>query len=864
MTRPDRLARPWVDFPPSRRFCVSAIVAALLFTVPGAAQAPRRASQPLQLAARAFIEGRYEDVDQLTDKLDARDPNVAALKARAAIARGRYAQAEAALRPIVSRAPASEAALVLGLLQQMLGRADAPAILERVAAGDAAGDTTDLARAARALRALGRFQQANAAYRDAAAAAPGDAAINSAWGELFLEKYNKPEAVKSFQAALEADGKYAPAFFGLAQAMADDNPPQAIEIARRALEIDPSYVDAHIFIARQAVDAGHHDEGRWALQKALAVNPSSLDAHAWLAAIAYVEDTEPEFEAEVARALAIAPNYGEVYRVAGELAAHNYRFDEAVVLTRKALTLQPKDPHALADLGVHLLRTGDEPGARAALESSFAIDPYNVVTFNLLGLMDRLEKFVTIRDGDVILRMDKDEAPVLQDYALALAHQALTTLAARYEFTPRGPILIEIFPRHDDFAVRNVGLPGMIGALGACFGRVVTMDSPKVPTPVKFQWEATLWHELAHVVTLQMSNQRVPRWLTEGISVYEEKRARPEWARQMDMEFAEILEHGQALKLHDLNAAFTDPKKISLAYYQASLLVEHLVTTFGDAGLRKLVRSFAGGIDTESALKTALNTNFDQLQTGFDQSLDRVFGPMRRALAADPAMPGTPGMPGMNNHALASMPLEKLRPYAAEHPRSFRAQMALGRALAKAGGPGDIDEAIQAFERAAGLIPSAQGKDSPHAEMAALALKKKDRARAIAELQALIAVDFDDVEAARQLAALMQEAGVVEPARVAPVYQRIVAIDPFDADAHRMLGRMAMQSNQPDIAAREFRAVLALGPVDQAAAHTDLAESYLKSGKRAEARKQTLAALEIAPTYERAQELLLKLTGGQP
>jgi tetratricopeptide (TPR) repeat protein len=73
-----------------------------------------------------------------------------------------------------------------------------------------------------------------------------------------------------------------------------------------------------------------------------------------------------------------------------------------------------------------------------------------------------------------------------------------------------------------------------------------------------------------------------------------------------------------------------------------------------------------------------------------------------------------------------------------------------------------------------------------------------------------------------------------------------------------------MQNNQADAAAREFRAVLALAPVDQAAAHTDLAESYFKSGKRAEAKKQTLAALEIAPTYERAQELLLKLTGGQP
>ena len=75
-----------------------------------------------------------------------------------------------------------------------------------------------------------------------------------------------------------------------------------------------------------------------------------------------------------------------------------------------------------------------------------------------------------------------------------------------------------MFPKHDDFAVRTLGLPGMIGALGACFGRVVTLDSPKARPPGEFQWEATLWHELGHVITLQMSNQRVPRWLTEGIS----------------------------------------------------------------------------------------------------------------------------------------------------------------------------------------------------------------------------------------------------------------------------------------------------------------------------------------------------------
>ena len=422
---------------------VGLVVAILAFTA--AAQAPRRAAQPLQLAERALLEGRYDEVDALADKADGRDPRVAAIKARAAIAGGHYAEAEAALKPVTAKAPTSDAALELGLLQQMLGRPDASATLEKVAASaETADEAADLARAARALRAMGRFQEANAAYRDAAAAAPNDPAINTAWGELFLEKYNRVEAVKSFQTAVEADHKYPPALLGLAESLADDNPPQALDVAHRALEVNPKFVDAHLFVARQAIDAGHRDEAGASIQKALDVNPSSLDAHALLAALAYVEDKAADFEAEAAKALAISPAYGEVYRVAGDLAAHNYRFDEAVVLTRRALTLQPGDSNALGDLGIHLLRTGDEPAARTALESSFKIDPYNVVTYNLLEMMDKLDKFVTIRDGDVVVRMQKDDATVLQDYAIPLAHQALNTLSADH----RTVIVLTYFEGH--------------------------------------------------------------------------------------------------------------------------------------------------------------------------------------------------------------------------------------------------------------------------------------------------------------------------------------------------------------------------------------------------------------------------------
>src|SRR6185295_2920821 len=331
---------------------------------------------------------------------------------------------------------------------------------------------------------------------------------------------------------------------------------------------------------------------------------------------------------------------------------------------------------------------------------------------------DTLDKFVTVRDGDVVMRLHKDEAPVLQDYAMPLARQALTTLAGKYQFTPKGPILIEIFPKHDDFAVRNLGLPGMIGALGACFGRVVAMDSPRARPPGEFQWEATLWHELTHVITLQMSNQRLPRWLSEGISTYEEKKARPEWARQQDIQFVSLLDRGEAIKLTDLNAAFTSPKLISIAYYQASLVVEHIVAAYGDAGLRKFIRSFAQGLDNEAAMKATLNTDFAQMQDGFDKTLDKLFADIR----------GVVNPP--KDVDLLKMEVEELRALASANPRSYPVRIVLGTRLRKAG---NLDDAIQEFETAAKLLPIATGPESPHAQMAEIALEKKDPARAIAE-----------------------------------------------------------------------------------------------------------------------------------
>ncbi len=792
-------------------------------------------------AARAIAHGKRSEAEALARARGVTDSAAAAVLAQLAAGRGEYDGALALVPPNST----GDAALELGLLLQQVGRkADARRVLTPVAAsGNRARAGSDLARAARAAQALGRWQDANSLYADAATAAPDDPAIHSAWGELFFEKFNFKEAVQSFRTAIKLDEEWAPAFLGLARALAEEDPPAALESARRALEIDGDLVDAHLFVAEAALDQDRPDEARAAIGCALAANPRSPAAQALAAAAAFVEGRSADYEAAVAAALAVNPAYGDVYRVTAARAARTYLYEDAVALARKAVALEPDSVRAHADLGLHLLRTGEEREARKALETAFDADPFDVVTFNLLQMLDTLDGFATVKAGNAVIRLPPAEAPVLQHYAAPIVEQAMAELGARYQVQPKEPVFVEIFSKHDDFAVRTLGLPGLIGALGACFGRVVTLDSPRARPPGEFNFQAALWHELAHVFTFQLSEHRVPRWVNEGLSVFAEGRVRPEWPRESELGFARAYADGQMLKLADLNAGFTRPDTIELAYYQAFQVIELVVDRHGDQGIRTLLRAYAEGLDTEAALRRATGMGLDNLQAAFDARLRQKYGTLGRALQVPKGVeiPDT------------AAPAE-LQALAARHRDSYPVQLAVGRALVTAKAP---DAAITVFERAAVLVPAAIGPSSPRASLADLAEEKGDTARALRELTSLVADDPTNIAAARTLGELARRTGNQAALRTA--YERIVEIDPFDSGVHSALGRMAFERRDLPVALREFRAAVAAGAVDRAAAHCDLGEALVAAGQLPEAKREVMAALEIAPTYERAQGLLLKI-----
>ena len=377
------------------------------------------------------------------------------------------------------------------------------------------------------------------------------------------------------------------------------------------------------------------------------------------------------------------------------------------------------------------------------------------------------------------------------------------------------------------------------------------MNSPRALPPGDINWRSTLWHEIAHVITLQMSGQRVPRWLTEGISTYEEGRARPEWGRDQALSFARAINDGKILPLEELNEGFSRPDTISMAYFQASILVEHIINRHGEPALHRLVRAYADGVETEAAL-ARIGIDFEILQSSFDEAIETKFGALRRALRP-------PGEPDLRASIKAAEGPDDLKRLAAEHLDSYEVQLTVGAALRSAG---ELQSALGPLERAAELAPQVTGIDSPHGLMAAIAQELGDSERAMRELELLLEHDETSVEAVRSLAALAQEAN--DEARLAFAHERLIGIDPFDPVAHRTVGRRAMREGNLDAAIVEFEVALAVNPVDPVAAYCDLAEAYLATNRLNEAKWATLNALEIAPTYERAQELLLDIVERRP
>ena len=443
-------------------------------------------------------------------------------------------------------------------------------------------------------------------------------------GLLALLKYDTPGAVKAFTKACELDKNDPEARVGLARAQlaafysGQGRYEAAAENLRAALAVDPAYPGAHATLAYMAVTDGEFAQAEERLSNALLAAPQDVELHAIKAAVHLLRGQQEAFQAEERAVLAKRARCARFYEEVANLIGLKFRYAEARDMARKGLAVDPGYHPLLQILGVNLTRTGEEAEGRKVLKQAWDNDPFNVYTFNTLEMYDRLEgNYVTKETEHFFVRMHKDEVQGSEPYVLELLDEARATLAGRYASVP-DKTWIELFPDHNDFSARSVGLPGM-PILGVCFGNVVTVLSSKEKR-LTHSWGRTLWHEFAHVATLTRTRNRITRWLTEGLSVWEESQGRPSWTREYDAEIMTLMDRGLLLPIASLDSGFTKPRygnQVMMSYYQGGVTVEFIVARWGFEKILALLDAYREGLDTGAAVKRV----FELEPEGFDREL---------------------------------------------------------------------------------------------------------------------------------------------------------------------------------------------------------------------------------------------------
>jgi tetratricopeptide (TPR) repeat protein len=420
------------------------------------------------------------------------------------------------------------------------------------------------------------------------------------------------------------------------------------------------------------------------------------------------------------------------------------------------------------------------------------------------------------------LRLNKKEAALLRPYVEPEMQRAIATYERKYKMKLPGPVHLELYPDHPDFIVRTLGLPGQGSLLGVTFGLAVAMDSPSARSPGQFDWASTMWHEFSHVFVLSATHHLVPRWFTEGLAVHEEGAASPEWGDRLTPDIVSALEKKQLLPVLELDRGFvrpTFPTQVMISYFEAGKICDFISQKWGDGALLGMIHSYGARKSTEEALEANLHLDA--------AAFDKEFMAWLEAQTANTVKHFADWKKGMK----------------ALH-ESFQA--------------GNMDEVIRGGAAVRDYYPQYTGDGSAYELLAEAYRRQGNKTAAIRELEKYRDAGGTAVDSLKKLAAWEQEAGNSKQAR--STLATLNYIYPEDEETHRRLGTLLLEAGDADGAVREGKALLALKPADTAESHYELARALNAAHRVDEAKDQVVMALEAAPGFKPAQQLLLQLS----
>ena len=470
----------------------------------------------------------------------------------------------------------------------------------------------------------------NEFYPDLAKTDAGSWQAHYEAGRLFAEKYNQADALKELNAAVALNANAAEVHAALGELSLE-----AFEIdvakasAARALEIDPESSAARLLQADIQLANFDPRAAALILADAVRLNPHAEETLGRLAATYLAVDgisgTGPEtrFGKLAAEVTARNPHPGVFYEALADALDRLRRWPAAADYYQQAIAHMPQLASPPGQLGMMLMRLGDEERAKEVLDKAFAADPFNVRVNNTLKVLEVLDGYATHETEHFRIKFDGEKDAVLARYMGQWLEEVYPATGQAIGLRPAGQVAVRGIqqPRNTDghgwFSARMVGLPH-IHPIGACAGKIVALQSPS-EGPQRFNWARVLKHEFIHVVNLQQTDFNIPHWFTEALAVLNEGYPRPQ-------EWNELLVASRASsKLFDLdniNLGFIRPQSSAewtLAYCQAELYAEYMLQRFGDRGDRQMLAAYADNLTTPEALQQAFGVSQPDFEAGYQQ-----------------------------------------------------------------------------------------------------------------------------------------------------------------------------------------------------------------------------------------------------
>lgn len=644
------------------------------------------------------------------------------------------------------------------------------------------------------------------------------------------------------------------------------------------------------------------------LLDAVSKDPTLAEARGWLAGAYYLTNNQPGMEKELS-----AIRVGEREHPVALFEAAEILRDARQFVTAEKMYLQAEEsapwwsepPAALAQL---YLEMGLEKEAKAAYEKAYAMDPYNMRAINQLKLLEVLQKFASkesetrLKPGSnlpaFIVRYDPKEPgnEILATMAVQWMEKVRPELWSYFQITELpAPTVIEFFPNHQEFGVRTTGLP-WIGTVGASTGNVIALDVPRGGAKNMmgpFDWARVLRHEYTHTITLAMTNNRIPHWLTEAAAVNQEQSPR-------DWENCQLLcsnyRAGTLFKIADLNWGFIRPKRSidrQLAYMQSQWLYEYLVTTYGLPKMLDFLHCFHDSLTEPEAWKKTYNKTPEEMDKEFlawagkqIESWGLPSDPLPKRPDVEEALKKNPDdadalykmawlMASGGDNKGARENLEKLVKL---KPDDLKAREMLGgvlQALKEKDKAREILEAVVKEDakrpvalRTLGLIAMADAnydeaarwftqlqavrplEDTSYTNLAGIYLATHQSDKAIGQLLELERHDQYDDRIPRKLADLYLDGKNLPDAEAAAF--RAIRINPFNAIDHELLAQVLAAEGKPAQAAVYWNYATTLQP-KVAEFWEGLADSKGDSGDAAGAAAAAKKALELQPNSKAAK-----------